>query len=101
MAIGRRILFVENRYRTYFWEEMANRLEKDGHEIYFIVENHAFVPKRKNVYVIPYPVRKNLNEINSRIEFEKIKCSDRAINYFELTSSNHYEYYYEQISLYN
>ena len=74
MAIGRRILFVENRYRTYFWEEMANRLEKDGHEIYFIVENHAFVPKRKNVYVIPYPVRKNLNEINSRIEFEKIKA---------------------------
>ena len=100
MAIGRRILFVENRYRTYFWEEMANRLEKDGHEIYFIVENHAFVPKRKNVYVIPYPVRKNLNEINSRIEFEKIKCSDRAINYFELTSSNHYEYYYEQIKAY-
>ena len=45
MAIGRRILFVENRYRTYFLEEMANRLEKDGHEFYFIVENHAFVPK--------------------------------------------------------
>ena len=50
-----KVLFVENRYTTLFWEAIGYELEKEGHTVYWIVQNHYFAPKNfKNVFVIPY-----------------------------------------------
>ena len=93
----KKIVFIENRYRTLFWVRMAELLEEEGYEVFFIVENHSFSPHRKNVYQIPYPAVNDLKSAEDRPEFVKIRHSDRALNYFRLGSSSHYGYYYDQI----
>lgn len=97
MSGMKRVLFVENRYRTLFWIEMAKLLEKEGHEVFFVVENHLFKPSHQNVYVIPYPRQRDLVVSESHPEFAEIKRSDRALNYFGLSSEDHYLYYYTQL----
>jgi hypothetical protein len=93
-----RILFVENRYKTYFWEAIAKELINLGHEISWIVQNHSFVPKCGTVYKVAYPDKKDLiinhaPELNSVFDF--IKSTDRLINYFG-KSDDHYAYYYRE-----
>ena len=88
----KKIVFIENRYRTLFWGRMAGLLEEEGYEVFFIVENHSFSPHRKNVYQIPYPAVDDLKSAEDRPEFVKIRHSDRALNYFRLGSSSHYGY---------
>ena len=39
-----RIIFVENQYKTYFFEAIAQKLKDQGHEIFWIVQNKLFVP---------------------------------------------------------
>lgn len=97
IIMKKKILFIENRGRTYFWNIMADLLERDGHDVFFIVENHIFSPHKQNVYKVPYPSKKDLKDTCEYVVFEKIKRSDRAINHFKLTSSNHYGYYYTKI----
>ena len=80
----KKIVFIENRYRTLFWGRMAGLLEEEGYEVFFIVENHSFSPHRKNVYQIPYPAVNDLKGAEDRPEFVKIRHSDRALNYFRL-----------------
>ncbi len=93
-----KILFIENRLRTYFWEIIANKLKKeDGHEVAFIVQNHDFEPRNFVNYVIPYPQEFKENEISD--EDKVLIKSDRALNYFKLNTANHYPYYRKNISL--
>ncbi len=93
----KKILFIENRYHTIFWNDIADLLAKDGYEIFYIVENHIFAPDRKNVYKIPYPAKRDLKKSAILTEFDSIRRSDRAVNHFGLTSTDHYSYYYKQI----
>lgn len=95
----KKILFIENRYRTLFWSEMAKLLEKKGYKVFFVVENHLFKPSHQNVYVIPYPHKRNLIISENHPEFVKIQQSDRALNYFGLSSDSHYSYYYAQLKM--
>ena len=62
----KKIVFIENRYRTLFWGRMAGLLEEEGYEVFFIVENHSFSPHRKNVYQIPYPAVDDLKSAEDR-----------------------------------
>ncbi len=54
-----KILFVENREKTLFWEKVALSLLAQGHQIGWIVQNHIFHPREMPsgtpVYVLPYP----------------------------------------------
>ena len=59
-----KILFVENRYKTFLWEQIGMEYIKLGHEVHFIVQNHNFTPKNLNfkIHKLPYPKsnRKNI-----------------------------------------
>lgn len=89
------ILFVENRYKTAFWEAIALELEKAGHTIYWIVQNHSFTPKNfKNIYIIPY-FQGQLKDVNKNYTsaIKKIILSDRGVNFYGIKSDNHFFYY--------
>lgn len=92
-----RILFIENRYKTYFFEAIAEQLSKTTIEACFLIQNKRFLPKGnfKN-YIIPYP--KNINKDYSPIQdIEVIIKSDRQQNHFNKNSKSYFYYYYEKI----
>jgi hypothetical protein len=92
-----KILFVENRQQTEFWEHIASHLQRLGHEVHWIVQNAAFVPSGGNVHCIPYPARhRSQNGTLMDLETEQIIASDRNINYFS-GSTSHYPYYDRKI----
>lgn len=93
-----KILFIENRYRTRFWEQIAEELQKEGNEVLFLVQNHRFKPRYGRVTILPYPGRINVNRILNA-DNELIK-SDRNINYFHHRGTEHYAYYRQMIREY-
>lgn len=94
-----KILFIENRYRTRFWRVIGSELEKKGHIVKFLVQNHIFADRKSRKvgkdYVIPYPGSDNHDTKDER-NFELIK-SDRNINYFQHKHTGHYDYYRREI----
>jgi hypothetical protein len=90
-----KILFVENRYRTFFWGIIAKELAKKGHDIFWIVQNHLFLPKNGKCFFIPYHKKKR-NKFQSD-DFKNLILSDRAINYYGHKDISHYDYYNDQI----
>jgi hypothetical protein len=90
-----KILFVENRSRTSFWDIIARELAKKGHDIFWIVQNHSFFPKNGKCFLIPY-YKNGRNKFQSD-DFENLIMSDRAINYYAHKDTSHYGYYYDQI----
>lgn len=91
-----KIAFVENRYRTLFWDAVAGHLAHHGHEILFIVQNHSFRPTNGRAIVLPYPHKTELAN-PGEADLELIR-SDRNINYFGHHSTGHYAYYRRLIS---
>ena len=53
----KKIIFVENRYRTDLWYVIAEYYQKLGHEVHIIFQNRAFDKKNSsfNNHVIKYP----------------------------------------------
>ncbi|WP_373032499.1 hypothetical protein [Sulfurovum sp.] len=94
-----KIVFIENMYRTYFWERIADRLKLAGHEIGWIVQNHVYRPQtNENIHIVPYPTKKNRKENSLHLKsFSYIRSTDRIINFFDGTD-DHYSYYYEKFS---
>ena len=86
-----KIVFIENRYRTLFWDAIAGYLARQGHEIVFIVQNHRFHPVNGRSVVLPYPRKDELSD-PCEADLELIR-SDRNINYFGHGSTGHYGYY--------
>ena len=95
-----KILFVENRHKTYFFDAIAKCLQQNGHKIYWIVQNHQFIPQNGIVFKIPYPKNKDLKSINKgeSAELKEIIISDRQLNHFGFNSDDHFYYYDHQIS---
>lgn len=92
-----RILFVENQYKTYFFEEIALKLEEEGHDVFWIVQNKVFEPKNNfKKYIIPYPKNKNYNKVEDK-DIDDIIYSDRKVNYFGYKDKNYFYYYNEKI----
>ena len=65
-----KLLFIENRYKTYFFEPIAQRLKSEGHDIYWIIQN--------KLLILQVPSAVNPNEMNYLINvahpgFNKIK----------------------------
>jgi hypothetical protein len=91
-----RVLFLENRYQTYFWAEIAKRLIEGGHSVHWIVQNHAFAPKSGVVHSIPYPPASALEHRDIPADLLRVSQSDRNINYFG-GDVRHYPYYRQAI----
>lgn len=92
-----KILFVENRFRTDAWKLLARGLRREGHEIFWLVENRAFAPSAEygKVFVIPYPSERDLKAA-PEYRSQYLPSSDRACNYFGHKDTRHYGYYYER-----
>ncbi|SVB63439.1 uncharacterized protein METZ01_LOCUS216293, partial [marine metagenome] len=92
---SKKILFIENRQKTFFWEKLAIKLLKKGFKISWIVQNHSFKPDTGLSHIIPYPSKKEKIKSNTKL-FQYISSTDRIINYFQ-GDSHHYQYYYNKI----
>lgn len=92
-----KILFVENQYKTYFFEAIAEKLKEKGHEVYWIVQNKMFAPKSSfKQFFIPYPKNKKYPKIEDK-DIDDIIYSDRKINYFGYKNKDYFYYYNEKI----
>ena len=90
-----KLLFVENQYKTFFFEAIALKLQEQGHDIFWIVQNKKFAPKSKfNTHIIPYP-KKNSKTYTPDKSIDYIIESDRNMNYFEYKDKSHFYYYSE------
>lgn len=92
-----RIIFVENQYKTYFFEAIASKLKEEGHEIFWIIQNKLFAPKGDfNKFIIPYPQEKQYLKIDDE-DIDNIIYSDRNVNYFGKDNKSYFYYYNEKI----
>ncbi len=90
-----KILFIENRYKTFLYKEIANHLLKNGHKVHWLIQNHEFTVNNGFNHIIPYP--KTKEHINSIIDLSEIIKSDRQINFFKKKDTAHFNYYYTEI----
>lgn len=97
----KKVLFIENRWRTRAWQWMADFLEEKGCGIYWIVQNHFFTPSGKNINVIPYPTEKDILEAKKRgipkDVLDYVSFTDRNLYVFGCENNDYYYYYYNQI----
>lgn len=92
-----KLAFVENRYKTLFWEALADELALLGCSVIWIVQNPVFTPQRENVYVIPFPRRRDLSVDKAVSGLDHIRRADRNINYFS-GNDHHYAHYHRLIN---
>jgi hypothetical protein len=95
-----RVCFVENRGKTVFWEAVADAMRLRGHEIAWIVQNHAFCPRSAKrigdqVVVIPYPRPQDMAAANP--ELAKWLAGDRGAEHFG-NGTEHYGHYSDWIA---
>jgi hypothetical protein len=91
-----KILFLENRQQTFFWQAIAAKLRQDGHQIFWIVQNAHFSPFIGHSHVIPYPNGRRLPFPDDPATY-KVVSSDRNVKYFGGNTS-HYGYYDSEIA---
>ncbi|APY08481.1 hypothetical protein BWZ20_09295 [Winogradskyella sp. J14-2] len=92
-----KLLFIENRYKTYFFEPIAHRLKSEGHDIYWIIQNREFSPSESsNTYFIDYP--KGRFDYEKAEHVEKVIISDRQINHFNQKDTSYFYYYDKKIN---
>ncbi len=91
-----RLLFIENREKTYFWAEIARRLQGEGHEIVWLVQNPVFgraLPGRR--HLIPFPRARDLEHGLDLAAFPAL-TTDRGREHFAAGQA-HYAYYADRI----
>tara|TARA_B100001057_G_scaffold501049_1_gene620038 strand:+ start:796 stop:2112 length:1317 start_codon:yes stop_codon:yes gene_type:complete len=90
-----KILFIENRDKTYFFDAIAKKLLNE-HSISWIVQNNQFKPKHGDIFKIKYPKKTDLKTSNNKNILD-ISKTDRIINHFS-GNNLHYDYYFKEIS---
>jgi hypothetical protein len=90
-----KLLFIENRYKTFFFDLVATELEKHGHDIHWVVQNPNFLPLAGKSTTIKYPSKSV--KVNKDVNLDDIIMSDRQLNYFKKEDTTYFYYYYEKI----
>jgi hypothetical protein len=91
-----RLLFIENREKTYFWAAVARRLAQEGHDIAWLVQNPVFaraLPGRR--HLIPFPRARDLEGEVDLADFPAL-ATDRGREHFGAGHA-HYAYYARRI----
>jgi hypothetical protein len=91
-----RLLFLENREKTYFWAAIAARLAAAGHDIAWLVQNPLFgrgLPGRR--HLIPLPRARELEPDLDLAAFP-VLATDRGREHFAAGHA-HYAHYARQI----
>jgi hypothetical protein len=92
-----RLLFIENREKTYLWAAVARRLAVEGHDIVWLVQNPLFareLPGRVNL--ISFPSRGDLDPSLDLAEYPTLS-TDRGREHFGAGHA-HYAYYAVRIA---
>ena len=92
-----RLLFIENREKTFLWAGVARILAQEGHEVAWLVQNPLFarnLPGR--VHRIPFPKRRDLEGPIDLADFPAL-ATDRGREHFGAGQS-HYAYYAARIA---
>lgn len=96
----KKIIFVENRYRTDLWYVIAEYYQKLGHEVHIIFQNLTFDKKnssfKNHVIKYPSPSAEDLNTEEKKY-YEKIITTHRGINYFGINNYSFIKYYDKKI----
>ena len=94
-----KLLFIENRYKTFTYEAIANQLKKEGHTISFLIQNREFKPKSDhNYFEVPFPGKNDLvQNYESNKEIEEVITSDRMQNFFMKKGTSYFYYYDNKI----
>ena len=96
----KRILFIENRGKTRFWERIAIELVSYGFDVHFLVQSPMFRPRNlKNIHFIEIPNKKTLESTKVQVPFKLksyLESRDRGFRYFN-SGSDHYGYYHSKI----
>jgi len=95
-----KILFVENRYKTYLWERISQEYLQLGHEVHFIIQNHEFTTQNSNfkVHKIAYPFKNKFDLNPEEIQrYKKVIQSNRGLNYFGIKHNSFIAYYGDEI----
>jgi hypothetical protein len=93
--MGLRLLFVENRQKTWFWDAVAERLALRGHEIHWVRQNPVFYGETGFSHAISPPHGVGA-ERSADPWFAEIEASDRHCRNFG-GSSGHYSYYRDRL----
>jgi hypothetical protein len=99
-----KILFIENRDITAFWEQVALCLRRQGHEIAWLVQNPVFAPRAfrnsELLRILPFPRRQVLRTARDKDELidnrYPVLSTDRGRRYFG-GGVAHYDYYVAEI----
>lgn len=91
-----RILFIENRYTTWLWASIAQKLCRQRHEIHWLVQNKIFTPSFGIIHLLSAPSRKEKSVFAGDDLYADIRRTDRAVLHFGL-SDGHYVHYDYQI----
>lgn len=95
-----KILFIENRYKTYFYAPIAKKLKEEGYEVHWLVQNKEFTPSSEfDYYRINYP-SKRFTRNKKDPGVEQVIESDRQINHFGINDTSYFYYYNEKIEEY-
>lgn len=95
--MSKKILFVENRYKTYLLEPIAKRLGELGHKIFWIIQNKEFdVCESFIKFRIPLPPKK-ISPYDKDFDVEEVIKVDRQYNFFNNKSTDYFYYYNEKI----
>jgi hypothetical protein len=90
-----RLMFVENRYVTWLWRDVAIGLANDGHQVHWLVQNPLFsVPLGSN-HVLPFPAKGN--EEHAPALNIPLLNTDRSVRFFG-GSEVHYPHYVQAVS---
>ena len=95
-----KILFIENRYKTSWWEMLAKEFETLGHEVCFLIQNHRFTPPIGKSFKMPYPNKNITSKKSARFNLDKIIESNRGLNFFGIKSDSFIYHYHEIIDKY-
>lgn len=94
-----KLLFIENRYKTYFFDAICERL-KDEHEIFWLLQNPNFEPEYGKINTLPFSNKPNIDLIKNNIDipYKSIIESDRQLNFFKKKDTGYIYHYTEQIN---
>jgi len=95
-----KLLFIENRYKTFFFEPIAKNLSNKGYDVHWLIQNKEFTPSGNfHFYIIDYPKDTNYDYLKDEA-VEKVIQSDRQINHFKKKDKSYFYYYNEKIKNY-
>lgn len=95
-----KLLFIENRHKTFLFELISNQLGKYGHEIHWLIQNKQFMPSgNAKKYIIDYPLTQ-INNYKKDEAIEEVIKSDRQFNHFNKQDTSYFYYYNDKIERY-